>query len=446
MSRYLSSFLLILLAFPALIKAQVEHTLYGFQTLPQVTMTNPAHIPYSKMNFTLIPALSSASFGFNNSGFTYSQLVDESVDEAVQNLRTRNFIDLKVDNEWLHAGFRVLKKNYIHFSISERMRAQVQYPGDLIVLLWEGNGRSLLGKTANLSNMALNLMHYREYTAGFSREVTDELTLGVRAKYINGLGNFYTRKSEFGIYTDSLSFDITMSGSFEVNSSGLPLDSTVTYNPGFSNNHGFGVDLGLSYRNKNGFGFSLSALNLGNINWSQNVRSFSNEDINLTYRGVPINNIFTADDSSAASSIYEFRETLVEKFNTQESAQSYRTNLPSQLFLGLSQQFLDEKLTLSLVGTGIIQDRFFRGGARLGATVTVGKILGVTANYGVYGNSPVNIGFGFSFTPGPIQFYFITDNIIGGPLWDKHRNVHARLGFNITIGKQYGKSVLKVRA
>lgn len=442
--KHLISVLLIGLASHSL--AQVEHTLYGFHTLPQVTMMNPAHQPYSKINTTLLPGLSSTAFSFNNSGFTYSDLVDEGIDQAVGNLRERNFIEFKLDNEWLHAGFKIAKKNYLHFSISDRLRAQIQYPRDLIVLLWEGNGRSLLGETADLSNLAVNLSHYREYAVGFSRQVTNELNLGIRAKYLNGFADFYTRQSEFGLSTDSTSFDLAMTGSFQVNSAGLPLDSTVNYNALFSNNNGFAVDLGMSYRSKSGFGFSLSALNIGSITWKENVESYTNDNISFTYRGIPVNNLFTADDSTAASSITEFRDTVVEKFSTTTDNRSYRNNLPSQIFLGFSQSLLEEKLILSLLGNGVIQDGYFRGGARLGATVTVGKFLGVTANYGIYGNSPVNIGFGFSITPGPVQFYVLTDNIIGVPLWDKHKNVHLRFGFNLTFGKQYGKSILRVRA
>jgi len=429
-------------------KAQVDHTLYGFRTLPQVTMTNPAHIPLSKINFTMIPGLSSASVAFNNSGFTYSNLVDESIESTVENLRERNFVDFKLDNEWLHFGMKIAKKNYLHLSISERARAQIQYPKDLITLLWEGNGRSLLGQTADLSNMAVNLMHYREYAVGFAREVTDELTLGARAKYLNGFSTFYTRRSQFGLNTDSTSFDLTMTGNFEVNSAGLPLsgDSTFTYNPLFTNNSGVAFDLGLAYRSKTGFGFSLSALNLGSITWRDKTESYTNEDISFVYRGIPINNIFVTDDSTAASAVEELRDTLLSEFNTEVDNQSFSTVMPAQLFLGFSQQLLNERLLISLVGNGVIQNGYFRGGARLGATVTVGKILGLTANYGVYGNSPFNLGFGFSVTPGPVQFYMLTDNVIGLPLWDKHKNVHVRFGFNITIGKQYGKSFLKVRA
>jgi hypothetical protein len=161
---------------------------------------------------------------------------------------------------------------------------------------------------------------------------------------------------------------------------------------------------------------------------------------------VPINNVFTANDSSAASSIAEFQDTVRAQFNTEVSNQSFTTVLPAQFFLGFSQSFFEERLSLSLVGNGVVYNGYFRGGARLGATVTVRKILGLTANYGIYGNSPVNVGFGFSVSPGPVQFYVLTDNVIGVPLWDKHKNVHLRFGFNLTFGKQYGKSLLRVRA
>ena len=78
---------------PTALNAQMEHTLYGFKTVPQSIKLNPAMMPLSKVNVTLLPALSSVAFGANSSGLTFNQLAADDIsvfEEALSKMKDRN--------------------------------------------------------------------------------------------------------------------------------------------------------------------------------------------------------------------------------------------------------------------------------------------------------------------------------------------------------------------
>ncbi len=442
--------LTILFVFSALlIQAQIEHTAYGFRTLPQVVKLNPGMMPASKVNTTMLPALSSIGVGANNSGFTFNRLLAEDgtgIDDVVNNLGTSNFIDQQTDIELLHFGFR-LKENYFHFNLTEKIRFGMIYPGDMMRLLWEGNGKSLLGQRANMDDLSINFNWYREYMLGYTRNVGKTTSIGFNVKYLNGMLNMRTKESRLGLFTDSLGFDLSLDGAFELNTSGIP-DTNSEFNPSqfiTNGNGGFGLDLGFWHEGKKGLNFSLSILNIGRIVWKENVRTFDNTDINFDFRGIDIVDVFNTDDSTSTSSLELLQDSLQSIFSVGQNTNSYSTGLPMQVFGSISQSFFD-KVEVMLVGNMRYQDGYLRTGARLGATVTLGNILGVTANYGVYGNSFVNVGFGFSVAGGPVQLHVISDNVLAfiDPFGAK--NAHVRLGFNLTFGKHYKRTALRVRA
>ncbi len=447
--------ILIFIAFlPSVLNAQMEHTLYGFKTVPQSLKLNPAMMPLSKVNVTLLPALSSVGIAANSSGLTFNQLATDDIsvfEEALSDMKDRNFLNVKTDLELLHLGLK-LGKNYVSGSVTSHTRLGMSYPGDLARLIWEGNGKSFLGERANMDNLAINSGSYLEYGVGIARTVGKSLNIGARVKYLSGLFNVHTRESQLGLYTDSLSFDLVLDGAFDLRTSGLPnLDDTGSFslNPQellFSNNNGLGLDVGLSYEGSEGFNVSASIINIGRITWKNNVNVYQNPDISFEFSGVPINDILGGGDDSASTSSFELlQDSLSSIFSVGQSKNPYSTSLPTQGFISFSQSLMD-RFEVGVLGTAIIQDKAIRMGVRANGSVFLGKWLGFTMNYGIYGGSFVNVGAGLSLAAGPVQFYVVSDNILGFIQPFDSKNAHARFGFNLTIGKNYSKARLKVRA
>jgi hypothetical protein len=446
--------ILFIALFPIALNAQLEHTLYGFKTVPQLVKLNPAMMPLSKVNVTLFPALSSVAFGANTSGLTVNQLAAEDIsvfEDALSKMKDRNFLTVKNEIELLHLGLK-LGDNYVSGSVTSHTRFGLAYPGDLARLIWEGNGKSFLGDRANMDNLTINTGSYLEYGVGIARTVGKSLNIGARVKYLSGLFNVHTRESQLGLYTDSLSFDLVLDGAFDLRTSGLPnLNDTAEFslNPQellFSNNNGLGLDVGISYEGKGGFNVSGSIINIGRITWKNNVNTYQNPDISFEFSGVPINDILGGgNDSSSTSSFQVLQDSLSSIFSVGQSKNPYSTSLPTQGFLSFSQSLFD-RVEVGVLGTAIIQDKAIRMGVRANGSIFIGKWLGFTMNYGIYGGSWVNVGAGLSLAAGPVQFYVLSDNVLGFIQPFDSKNAHARFGFNLTIGKNYSKARLKVKA
>src|SRR6187401_1750782 len=103
--------------------AQQALTLYNMYGVAQTTQVNPSFIPEEKF-YIGIPALSSTTFMFTNSGFTWRDLhyvrKDDSVaiqvDNAINKLADKNFIALSIRETLFEGGFRY-KKNYFTFNV-----------------------------------------------------------------------------------------------------------------------------------------------------------------------------------------------------------------------------------------------------------------------------------------------------------------------------------------
>lgn len=451
---------LVFLCAPVTSLGQMDHTLYGFRTVPQSIKMNPAMRPYSKVNTTLIPAFSSFSVGANTSGLVFNDLsgtVDATrFEEALDRMKDRNFLSTNIELELLHAGFK-LGKNYFSASATERARFSLVYPADLVRLVWEGNGKTFLGERANMDNLALNAEWYREYGVGVQRTVAKSLHIGARVKYVTGFYNVNTRNSQLGLYTDSLSFDLALDGAFELNTSGIIDDnaddllgdtSGFQFNPQdllFTNNNGFGLDVGIFYEGESGLNISASVINIGQLTWREKVKTYDNADISFNFSGVPIDDILNnGDDSSATSSLELLQDSLTSIFGVGENENPYNTALPTQGFISFNQSFFDI-LEVGVLGTARYQDQVIRMGVRASGSVFLGKWLGFSMNYGVYGGSFVNVGAGLSLAAGPVQFYAMSDNVLAFIRPYESKNGSVRVGFNLVIGKE-AKAKLKVRA
>jgi len=112
------------------------------------------------------------------------------------------------------------KKNYFHFRIADIFNANVSIGKELIKFMLYGNGSGqYLGKTATFDKNALNLTYYREYSLGYSRQVTDKLNLGVNLKYLQGIANIYTENLAVHLTTDPDDFTLSAQTDIKINTS-----------------------------------------------------------------------------------------------------------------------------------------------------------------------------------------------------------------------------------
>lgn len=420
--------------------AQEDFLMYSFDNLPQGNYVNPAFKPSSK-GFIAMPFLNTY-VGASHSGFKLNNLVairpDDSLelrpDIAIDKMADLNYVKAMVANELIGFGFTV-KESYLSFSVSNKASFRFMYPKDLFRLAFEGNGSSLLGERANMDGLGMDMLSYLEFAVGYSREFNDKLRIGGRLKYLQGLGTVYTKRSQLGLHTNETTFDLTLDGQMTVNTSntGIMLDTNfagleVKDFTSFPNN-GLGIDLGGSYILNDKITLSASVLDLGFIKWNSNVSNYSSDSVSFTFRGVDINE-FLSDSSDVLQSI---QDSLEGEFGYSSNTESFATPLFTRIYLGGNYQ-LTEKIGVGANWYSEFVHKRYRGALTLSGNAQVTNWFRVGMNYTYYSRDYFNLGLGFTISGGPVQFYAISDNLLGMVIPQANKNWHARFGINFLLG------------
>lgn len=191
-------FLALVLFIPAAGMAQSDLALYSMRSLPQVTRSNPAITPYSRVNVSL--PLMNCMGQANSNQFALGKFLQAdpfaSADvwqEAARRTFRSIYEDLEEENnifasnieiDLLSFGFK-LGWNYFYFRSSERVSLDFRYPRSLFDLF--NPDIDLQGENIVLSGTDLSALHYREYALTYSRKLLPSLTVGATAKYLCGM-------------------------------------------------------------------------------------------------------------------------------------------------------------------------------------------------------------------------------------------------------------------
>jgi hypothetical protein len=424
-------------------RAQQSLTLYNMEGVNQATQVNPSMIPGNKM-YIGIPVLSSTNFLFTNSGFTWRDLqkvrADDSIqldiENAISKLASKNFISLSFRMNLVETGFKV-KKNYFTFNVAEKLNFNLTFPKELFELLFRGNG-AFVGQEVDLKRMSFDLTHYREYAIGWARDLSKKVTFGTRIKYLYGMENVSSAKTNLNFYTNPDDYALELNSDYIINTSMASNSegSSGSYLFGFKNT-GWATDLSTTYKYNDRWKFNASIIDLGFIRWKSNVKNFVTLNGSYHFDGVDLNDFMSNNGSSSSDSSSSFghvTDSISSSFNPEENKDAYTTYLPTQIYLNASYQ-LDQRMS----ATFLIHGQYFRSTVQ--PTLTAGLNRRVTnhiyasLNYSMINHHFNNVGVGIAANAGAFQFYMISDNIIGtiNPL--SNNTAHIQFGFNLIFGR-----------
>lgn len=427
------------------VKAQEHLVLYNMETIPQRMYANPALLPFSNINIGL-PVISNTYLSFSNSGFRYRDLIRRRSDDSlyidpdfmISKLKDNNYLISHINTDLLSFSFRV-KKNFFTFNATEKVNFRFRYSKDLMTFLWKGNGGSV-GETLNF-NLGLDATHYREYGLGYAREMNDKLTVGGKLKYLYGMENIWTERSDVSLTTDPLYFALTAGSDIRVNTAGLDsaaaedIDNVSSYL--FKRkNVGGAVDLGGVYKVTDKIKVSASLLDIGFINWKSNVKNYVSTDPNatFTYHGIKLGD-FVNDSSNVEDAFESTIDSLADKFSIDSRVETYKTWLPPQMYIG-GNYYINDLNNAGIVLYGTRYDKKFFPGVSLSYNTRVGRWLGASVAYSIYNRSYSNIGAGLSLNAGPVQFYVLSNNVLGAFLPQGAKNLHLQFLLNLTFGRK----------
>jgi outer membrane protein OmpA-like peptidoglycan-associated protein len=441
------------------LKAQQSLTLYNMQAIPQAMYVNPGAMPLTNINIGL-PGISSNYINYGNNGFKLHDLIKQDANGGMlvdangflDKLKTKNNLNLNAHIDILSFGFKIKKKNYFSFNLTERVDIRFSYTKDLMSFAINGNGAAVnLNHDLHLAP-GIDATHYREWGINYTREVNKKLTIGGRLKYLSGIENANTEKTTATLNTNSQYYALTGSANVSVNTSGVDsaagknTSSILGFNTG-RKNRGAAIDIGATYKLNDKFSFSASIVDFGFINWKDYTTNYvsNNPNASVQYNGINVSQAF-GDSAGFGKSISKYGDSLKNAFGVSTKHTSYTTMLTTQFYLG-ANYWLNEKNNVGLLLNGRYANKQFNPALCVSFNNKVGRWFSASVSYSMLNRSYDNVGLGLAFT-GPVQFYVVSDNVVSFLVFDKYKsnnssfvvpayskNLNLRFGINITIGK-----------
>ena len=417
--------------------------------IPQAVYLNPAHYPRCKV-IVGIPLINGIGLQAAHSGFTYNQLFDNQngtvapdPDNALKKLGRKNYFQLLGELSDLYVGIKY-KDIFFNFSVRERLRTNIFYNEDMIRLGIEGNvGFAQRHKMASLRGSGGRFDYFRQYSIGAAYRVDDYLTLGASLNILFGKANMFGYTGKTGLFTDSLTYELTITADARFNSSG-PVYITTDENGNLVNNppdqsiadfllnrqnKGISIDLGFVYENDDDMTYYGSILDLGLIRYKTNPVNYRASG-DFVFNGIP-----EVREGEVFDQNYMY-ELVNEMYNATEDTltnNKYTSLMPMRTYLG-AQKMINDKLKAGV----LLGNTFFRHHiqtyAGLHAEYKLGKHFYPMASWSFAHRSFKNLGVGFSLEFLPFNFYMLSDNVLGFFLPRSSKSASIQFGFNLKFG------------
>ncbi|HET6559395.1 MAG TPA: DUF5723 family protein [Prolixibacteraceae bacterium] len=388
---------------------------------------NPAFLTSSeKFTFSIVP-VAYFNMSFNNQDIVKDMVSElrsgeittqESRDIFTRMLRHPSFRQ-NVEGSWLNFTYRT-KKGFLNFNISDRQFFSTSLKGELLDFLFRSDIRSTpIGRSQKVPFQGA---HYREYSLGYAyTSRSKRLSAGVKAKLyfgkfafygnvqgsINNLSNNYAVTTA-GIAHISLPEEMIESSGSRINRIDLSKKNILTYfwNSG---NPGLGMDLGIHYKVNPRLSVSASMVNLGKINWKNEVNSRSMVTQFYFPPGTYVPDtlavpILIKRDTLSYAGIFHFSRL-------ERDSAAFSRALPLHLYAGIKYQ-VNPGLSISLTDRYTVIKNLSYNSLTLLADFNVNPKLTLSTGYAMIGDAYFNLPLGLLLKQNFGQVYVGTDNLI----------------------------------
>src|SRR5690554_6377349 len=456
------------------VKAQDPMGLYFMETIPQTKHTNPVMQPRAN-GFFALPNVNQLF----QSDLAFSDVFQDVGSEWVSPLSKRfNYGDLykttgkafninqQADVQLVGLGFRS-ERDYISVSLSMKGAVAMGVPSDLFRITDKGLSN---GSRFDFSTLRTRMVTYKEINIGYSREWTENLTLGINVKPLFGVMGGMTDISRFDCSTLRTKMVV-----YKVINIGYSREWTADLTLGHNAKPLFGVMGGMSDISRFELQTSREAYNVyvdrklytsapleveesetpGDFpesiegrdmddEWGSYFSSFKNPgialDLGAVYRlndrlqlSAALTNLgfikWKEDlNSLSFSGHYSFEGLEVDGSNKDDldealeaigdsletvidystGKESFSMSLVPGLYVG-AQYDLTRSLSLGLLSRSLMQKQNFRQEFNLSANWQPYTFLALNANYGYRVKGGGGLGGGLSLLLGPLQFFAIAD-------------------------------------
>lgn len=434
--------------------AQNKQILYDFAGLPQTLLVNPG-AEISNKFYVGFPLFSQVAVQGGFTGFSaYDIFADDGVNintkisVAIQGFGKSEFTELNQQLEVLSGGFQLNEKMYLSFGYYQEATVLAKIPRDVIDLLYEGN--SDINRQYSIEKLSARAELLGVFHVGISKKINEKWQVGTRAKLYSSALNINSKQSTGSLATTFGTNNIYKQQleniDFLLQTSGVFFEDTDVLTPAYyvkkmllGGNLGLGIDLGFTHHFKKQWTVSGSAIDLGFIYNTQDVKSYSLKG-DFEVDGFDLN----FDNQDPADYWNDLEDRFNEEVVLDTITSKYISTRPLKLNAAVNYAFgkkldncrFDTRLGLYSNKVGV--QLFSNVGSvhtYLAATLFFerwfSKNLQAKITYTADPYSFKNLGAGISTQLGPVNLYLLADNLLN------LNNLYAAKSANIQVGLNF---------
>lgn len=449
-------FLLLFVSLP--VGAQLLRTSYFMEGATNRVQLNPALQP--TRGYFNVPVVGMFNVSATSNSLGTQDIIDiiDSDDDFLNNtqlfdqLKADNRLNVSLNTDVLSFGF-YKGKGFWTFNVGLRTDVNASIPKSMFEYMRDMDSEEFQweGQQFDIRNQQLSINAYTEVGLGYSRTITDRLTVGGRLKFLAGVGNMNLDIKQMSIYSNipddwsnipsgdidkyraSIKTDARLESSFkgmELSYSQEPGRGDEIEDMEFDNfgigGYGGAIDLGATYRLFNNLTLSAAILDLGFISWSKDATIVATANRDQT---------FNKDN-------YEEFETLTQDGDIllnydlmglkEEESKSRTTSLAPTLVLGGEYAILNNKVVFGVLSTTRFNPNRTDSELTLSANYRPKSWFNTALSYSMI--QSLGKSFGLAVKLGPLMVG--TDYMFLG---SNSKSVNAYLGLSFPLGAKKKK-------
>ena len=336
----------------SLLFSQDKHLLYNQRHNPQALLLNPG-LAYESTHFHVsLPVLSNFYASVGNTSLSVDDIfnsnpINSAIEEAISGISKSDFVSFSQKAELFQVGWN-FRDVYFSTGVYQESHGVINFPEDLLDLAYFGNAGQNRSYDFGQINFEANLQTV--FHLGLNKKVNDKLHLGARAKLYtssfnvrsqDNRGQFNSFEPASGLLLEQslsdLSLNLEIAGldvGNEYNLGNTSMRDLLVNDVLFGSNMGFGVDLGFSYRLRDNLELTASLLDVGFINFSNDVEK-QTVTSNYEYDGLS----FLLSSGPLSIPQLDLLEEFEDNVPVSSAPHSYLYMQPAKINLGLAYDF-----------------------------------------------------------------------------------------------------------
>lgn len=326
--------------------------LYNQRHNPQALLLNPG-LAYESTHFHVsLPVLSNFYTSVGNTSLSVDDIfnsnsINNSIEEAINQISKSDFVSFSQKAELFQVGWK-FRDIYFTTGVYQESHGVINFPEDILELAYFGNAGQNRSYDFGQINFKANLQTVLQF--GMNKKVNDRLHLGARAKLYtssfnarsqDNRGQFNSLEPASGLLLEqsltNLSLNLEIAGldlGNEYYLGNTSMRDLLINEVLFGSNMGFGVDVGFSYRLQDNLELTASLLDLGFINFSNDVKK-QTATSDYDYDGLS----FMITSGSFSIPRLDLLEDFEKNVALSTTPHSYLYTQPTKVNLGLTYDF-----------------------------------------------------------------------------------------------------------